>query len=237
MNIVISQPMLFPWVGLFEQIRLADIYVHYVDVQFSKGSFTNRVQVKVATGSEWLTIPVRHEGLGMEIRNTRINLAQPWQRKHLQTLRQAYAKAPHATDMLALVESVYAHNDDNIGALAIRGIEAVCDYFGLAAGKRFLQSPDLETVGSGSERVLSIVQRLGGSVYVTGHGARNYLQHQLFEKKGIEVRYMDYAKTPYPQLHGEFTPYVTILDLIANTGPRGRDFIHSGTKNWREFVQ
>ena len=88
--------MFFPWIGLFEQIRLADIYVHYVDVQFSKGSFTNRVQVKVATGSEWLTIPVRHEGLGMEIRNTRINLAQPWQRKHLQTLRQAYAKAPYA---------------------------------------------------------------------------------------------------------------------------------------------
>ncbi len=236
-TVVISQPMLFPWIGLFEQIRLANVYVHYIDVQFSKGSFTNRVQVKTTAGIDWLTVPVRHEKLGMEIRHTRINPVQPWQRKHLQTLRQAYARAPYAADMLALVESVYAHRDDTIAALAIRGIEAVCAYFGLAAGRRFLQSSELETGGSGSERVLAIVQRLGGSVYVTGHGALNYLQHGLFEQKGIEVRYMDYAKNPYPQLHGAFTPYVTILDLIANAGPGGRDFINSGTKNWREFVQ
>ena len=47
-TVVISQPMFFPWVGMFEQIALADVYVHYDDVQFSKGSFTNRVQLKTA---------------------------------------------------------------------------------------------------------------------------------------------------------------------------------------------
>ena len=56
-RVVISQPMLFPWVGLFEQIRAADVYVHYDDVQFSKGSFTNRVQIKTARGPRWLTVP------------------------------------------------------------------------------------------------------------------------------------------------------------------------------------
>ena len=43
MKVVITQPMLFPWVGLLEQIMLADVLVNYADVQFSKGSFTNRV--------------------------------------------------------------------------------------------------------------------------------------------------------------------------------------------------
>ena len=47
-TVVISQPMLFPWVGMFEQVALADVFVHYDDVQFSKGSFTNRVQLKTA---------------------------------------------------------------------------------------------------------------------------------------------------------------------------------------------
>ena len=50
MKVVISQPMLFPWVGMLEQIMLADVFVHYADVQFSKGSFTNRVQIKDSTG-------------------------------------------------------------------------------------------------------------------------------------------------------------------------------------------
>ncbi|NBX37756.1 MAG: hypothetical protein EBR10_11170, partial [Planctomycetes bacterium] len=51
MRIVISQSMYFPWVGFLEQMSLADIFVVYDDVQFSKGSFTSRVQAKTAAGS------------------------------------------------------------------------------------------------------------------------------------------------------------------------------------------
>lgn len=51
MNVVISQPMLSPWVGMLEQIVLMDVSANYADVQFSKGSSTNRVQIKDRTGS------------------------------------------------------------------------------------------------------------------------------------------------------------------------------------------
>ena len=59
-TVVISQPMFFPWVGIFEQIRLADIFVHFDDVQLPWGSsFINRVQIKTKDGIKWLTIPIR----------------------------------------------------------------------------------------------------------------------------------------------------------------------------------
>ena len=52
--------MFFPWVGLFEQIRLANVFVHYDDVQLPQGrSFTTRVQLKAPTGVHWLTMPVK----------------------------------------------------------------------------------------------------------------------------------------------------------------------------------
>jgi hypothetical protein len=89
---------------------------------------------------------------------------------------------------------------------------------------------------SSSARVLETVQRCNGDVYITGHGAKDYLDHELFERNSIRVEYMDYQRTPYPQLHGEFDPHVTILDLIANLGRAGRDYIHSPTKYWKEFV-
>ena len=72
---------------------------------------------------------------------------------------------------------------------------------------------------------------------MTGHGARNYLNHELFERNGVKVQYMDYLRSLYPQAHGTFTPYVSILDLIANTGRDGRQYINSGTKPWQEFTQ
>ena len=36
-----------PWSGLFNQIAMSDLFIHYDDVQFSKGSFVNRVQLKI----------------------------------------------------------------------------------------------------------------------------------------------------------------------------------------------
>jgi hypothetical protein len=90
--------------------------------------------------------------------------------------------------------------------------------------------------GSSSQRVLDIVKALGGARYVTGLGARKYLDHQLFEDSGIRVEYMDYNKSSYKQLHGEFTPYVSILDLIANKGKDGIEIIQSGTIDWKDYL-
>ncbi len=234
--VVISQPMFFPWVGLLEQVRLADVFVHYDDVQFSKGSFTNRAQVKTAEGMRWLTLPLSGLSLGQAIREVRLSASRDWRGEHLALLRRAYAGAPCADDMLGLVESVYAAADDGLGDLAIRGLLAVADYFGLARRTRFVHSSELGIAGKSSQRVLDIVRHLGGTRYVTGHGARHYLDHALFERNGVAVEYMDYRCNPYPQMHGAFTPHVSILDLIANTGRDGVAFINSATRPWRDFL-
>lgn len=236
MKVVISQPMFFPWVGMFEQIRLADIYVHYGDVQFSKGSFANRVQIKTAQGVKWLTVPLQDVSLGQSIDEVQINVRIDWRAQHMDMLKQAYAAAPYCKEMLALVESVYRQPVDSIAMLSRLSIEACCNYFGLDAGRRFIDVRQLAIGGSSSQRVLDIVCALGGTRYVTGLGARNYLDHQLFENAGVRVEYMDYLKLPYPQLHGEFTPYVSILDLIANTGKDGISYIQSGTVYWKDYL-
>jgi len=237
MNVVISQPMFFPWVGMFEQIRLADIYVHYGDVQFSKGSFTNRVQIKTAQGVKWLTVPLQDVSLGQAIDEVKINTRINWRVQHIDLLKQAYAHAPYCKDMLALVESVYQQQVDSIAMLSRLSMEACCNYLGLDAGRRFIDVRQLEISGSSSQRVLDIVKALEGIRYVTGLGARNYLDHQLFVHAGIRVEYMDYQKLPYPQLHGEFTPYVSILDLIANTGKEGINLILSDTVYWKDYLK
>jgi len=234
--VVISQPMLFPWVGMFEQIRLADVYVHYTDVQFSKGSFVNRVQIKTAGGFHWLTVPLKNLQLGQYIDEVEINEAKDWRKGHLDFLAQALRGAPYVREALGLVESVYAEKTTRLADVAIRSLEAVLTYFGLARGRRFVRSPELGIGGAGSARVLEIVKKFGGTIYVSGHGARNYLEHEAFEHAGVRVEYMDYRRTPYPQLHGAFNPHVSVLDLIANTGRVGLDYIHSQTVNWKQFA-
>jgi hypothetical protein len=237
MKVVISQPMFFPWVGMFEQIRLADIYAHNGGLQFSRGSFTNRVQIKTAQGIKWLTVPLQDVSLGQVIDEVKISTRTNWRVQHMGILKQAYLEAPYCKDMLALVDSVYQQQVNSIGILSRLSMEACYNYFGFDAERRFIDIRQLEIGGSSSQRALDMVRSLGGTIYITGLGARNYLDHQLFEDAGIRVEYMDYQKRPYPQLNGEFTPYVSILDLIANTGKEGINWIQSGTVYWKDYLK
>jgi hypothetical protein len=236
MNIVISQSMLFPWVGMLEQVRLADVFVHYDDVQFSKGSFVNRVQLKWPSGSKWLTVPLVDLHLGQRINEVKPAAYASWKHHHLELLRESFANAPYAKDALELAEKVYNADYKDIGSLSRASLLALAHYFGFEKSTRFLDAASLNIAGSSSERVFNIVKKLEGTRYITGHGAANYLDHNLFEQAGIDVHYMEYQRKPYPQNYGTFNPHVTGLDLVAHCGPAGAEMICSGALHWRDFI-
>jgi len=235
MKVVISQPMYFPWVGLFEQIALADVFVFYTDVQYSKGSFTNRVQIKTQAGSSWMTVPLKDLKLGQRIDEVAVKPAHEWKSRHLAMLRDALGSAPFFTEAEELLEQL-PEAEHSIAAVSSASIMAVCRYFSLDQKVRFVGIEDLGIGGKGSDRVLGVVKALGGTRYITGHGALNYLDHEAFEASGVAVEYMDYQCTPYPQFYGPFTPYVSILDLVAHCGREGISRINSGTKPWQLFT-
>ncbi len=232
-TVVISQPMYFPWVGMLEQMALADVFVHLDDAQFSKGGFFNRVQIKTAEGTPWLTVPLAENKLGQALNETQ-PAAHDWPRKHRTTLQQTYAAAAHGGEMVALVEEVLAMEHDSLAALSASSMEALSEFFGVLP-REILRTSEMDVTSTGSERVLTVCQTLGATRYVTGYGAADYLDHAAFEAVDIAVEYMDYTKQPYPQLHGEFTPFVSALDLLANCGQAGRDVIAPRTVCWKDF--
>jgi hypothetical protein len=174
--------------------------------------------------------------LGQAIQEVKIQPISRWRDRHLSFLQQSFASAPFSDDALSLVETVYNERHVKLGSLAKASFLSLCRYFGLKKNVRFLNAEEVGVVGSGSNRVLAIVKALGGSEYITGHGARNYLDHEAFEAAGVKVSYMQYQCRPYPQLHGPFTPYVSALDLVANCGRGGAKYICSGTMDWKDFL-
>jgi len=227
--------MYFPWVGLLEQIKLADIFVHYDDVQLTRG-FYNRVQVKTSTGPRWLTVPTSGKKSGQLINEVLIDNEQNWRENHREILRQSYIEAPFLAEMIAIVDDVFSANICNIGDLSKASTLALTKYFSLDSKTKFINSTDLDIPGSSYQRLHDIVIELNGDVYITGHGAKNYLNYELFENSDISVKYMNYGCLPYPQLHGHFTPYVSCLDLIANCGREGIHYINGSLVPWRDFL-
>lgn len=235
MKVVISQPMYFPWIGLLEQIRLADTFVYYDDVQFTRGFF-NRVEIKSENGARWITVPLKKHPREAHINEVLTDESKPWRELHRKELAQCYRTAPYVRDMLEVVDAAYSKSANNLADVARESTMALTKYFGLGRGRRFITSSALQVQGHSTGRLLAICRALGASEYITGHGAANYLDHALFDGGHIEVRYMDYRELPYLQLHGKFTPYVSALDLVANCGKDGLRYICSQTVTWKEFI-
>lgn len=234
-TVIILQPQFFPWRGVFEQIRLADEFVHLDDVQFQKGGFNNRVQLKTAAGPMWLTVPVLRGGSLPAIRDVEIDYRSDWREKHVKTLKLNYARAPYLSAALAIVADVYAERYRTIAELDIAGIRRCCDELGLEP--EFSFSSWTPVAASQTERLVELLVPRATTCYVTGRGALDYLDEPRLAGRGIDVRVMAYARTPYPQLHGAFDPHVSILDTIANLGPAARDALDSPALPWYEYLE
>jgi hypothetical protein len=233
-TVVITQPMLFPWPGFFEQLMLADTYIYLDDTQFSKGSFTNRIQLLNGDRRCWMTIPLAGKGSFRKISELE-PAGDAWRSSHRALLRQSLMGAPYADDALSIFDSVYRNG--SLLELLIASIEEPARYLGIGTARTIARACHLDIGGTSWRRVLDMTRSVGGSRYLTGHGAANYLDHEAFADAGVDVAYMNYSLACWPQPGASPTPYVSILDLIARTGPEARSFLKPATVPWRAFVK
>lgn len=220
MKVVILQPSYIPWRGYFDQIRSADLFIFYDDVQYDKHGWRNRNQIKTVNGKQWLTIPVHTKGVtqGIPIMDVRIDHNKPWRKKHLKSLTYAYTKAPYFQEYLPWLESIYSRQDEFLSEFTISTTKEIAKLLGITSTK-YMRSSEIENVdGQKTDRVIQILQSVGAKHYISGPSAREYIDISAFRDAGISLDFMEYNYPEYEQLHPPYDPFVSILDLIFMQG-------------------
>lgn len=227
MNCVILQPSYIPWRGYFDQIRKADCFIFFDDVQYDRRGWRNRNRVKTPRGCQWLTIPVHSGGCQIEhtpIRDIRICADADWQAKHWRTLEHCYHRAPFFERYAPLLKPFYERHWEFLCDLTIEFTITLAHELGFRH-TRFLRASEFAASGSKSERLLDLLNRAGATHYLTGPAAQEYLEPEKFAKAGITIEYMRYDYPPYRQLYPPYEAQVSIVDLLFMTGPRANEFI------------
>lgn len=214
---VILQPSYLPWLGYFAQFHRCDVFVVYDDVQYDKHSWRNRNRIKTPNGALWLTVPVLTRGQDKPSnREVKIDNATAWRRKHLQTIQQYYGKAPYFNDYVDLFARVYAREWTFLIDLNIELFHQLCAVLGLQ--RQIVLSSELNVKGDPVERLIDICKTLHCTHFFEGAAGRDYIDTERFVAAGIELEFQDYKHPTYNQLHGEFVPYLSVVDLLFNKG-------------------
>lgn len=228
-KVAIVQSNYIPWKGYFDMIASVDEFILFDDMQYTRRDWRNRNQIKTPQGVQWLTVPVKVKGkYHQTIRETEID-GMDWAQAHWKALTQNYRRAPHFAEICAWLEPYYSSATyTHLSVLNRALIEAICDYLGITT--RISNSWDYELQPGKTERLVSLCEQAGGTEYISGPAARDYIQPELFAERGIALSWFDYSGYPeYPQLWGEFMHGVTILDLLFNCGkdaPRFMKHVH-----------
>lgn len=224
-KVAILQSNYIPWKGYFDMIAAVDEFILYDDMQYTRRDWRNRNQIKTPQGVQWLTVPVLVKGkYYQKIRDTEID-GVDWAALHWKALVQNYKRAPHFETIAAWLEPIYIRESfTHISVLNRRLIEQVCAYLGI--NTKISNSWDYNLVDGKTERLAELCFHAGGTEYISGPSAKDYIDEHVFSDLSIKLTWFDYAGYhEYPQQWGDFVHGVTILDLLFNCGPDARQFM------------
>lgn len=223
-RVAILQSCYLPWKGYFDILGMADIFVVYDDVQYSKNHWHNRNQIKTDRGLTWLTVPVKKGGLATKI--DEVVVSGEYIDVHLSAIRQAYRRAECYDPTMGAIEEAF-ESVRGLSSLSEINVSLLTKLAGLLGiDTPMISASSLGIAGDKTGRLVSICRHLGATTYLSGPAAKNYLDLERFTQQGIDVEWMDYSGYPsYPQQHSEFVPNVSIVDLLLNTGQRASSFM------------
>ena len=220
MILTAHQPGYMPWLGLFEKISRANLFCAFDAVQYERRGWDNRNYIKTHDGPLMLSVPVLAKN-HFESRLCDVEIAGgPWARKHMRSIELAYMQAPYFEQHYAGVGAIldlYAEG----GKLCELNLDLL-RYFLRALGIQvpIVRASDYNFRGSKSDLVLDMCKALGAKSYIFGGQGEGYADKEAFRAAGIEPIFQHYRHPIYPQLHSEFAPRMSILDLLVNCGPQ-----------------
>jgi hypothetical protein len=224
-KIAILQSNYIPWKGYFDMIAAVDEFIIYDEMQYTRRDWRNRNKIKTPHGVQWITVPVMVKGkYYQQIRDTEID-GDDWAATHWKTITQNYKKTAHFSEISSWIEPIYLNERfSHLSALNRRLIEAVCQYLGIKT--TISNSWDYKLIDGKTERLADLCRQAGGTEYISGPSAKDYIDEKVFLDIGVKLSWFDYdGYANYPQLWGEFTHGVTILDLLFNCGQNAADFM------------
>ena len=235
MNVSIMQPYLFPYVGYFQLMASADVFVVHDDVQYIRGGWINRNRILSGGEPCWVTLPRwRQERTGSV--STGAAALRPGAEGPRRFLRRL--EAGRLSRCAQLRQGIRAGES----APASRGSKcsprSTCTHYKespIGSGVRrtpLVVSSAMAKDDSlrGEARVIAICEALGAERYVNPIGGAALYQRAHFAEHGIELAFLRPEPRVYRQFGSVSVLGLSIIDvLMFNDGATVREMLEEFT--------
>ena len=217
--VVIHQPDFMPYLGFFQRLITADIYIVLDNVQYVRGSRTQtcRDKIKVFNGEKWINVGIQKPLYKSRIDEIYLLKDNSWKERSLNLIKENYRKADYFEEVYPYIEKLYSFECNKMVDFNMASINMLTELFGIE-NIEIKYASNLSVTGKSNELIINLVKAVGCHRYLSGVGAKNYYIPELYEQAGIEVVWQKFEHPVYKQQFDEFIPYLSSIDLLLNCG-------------------
>lgn len=207
-----NQPYFIPYLGFWQLVNAADLFLIGDDYNFIKRGWIQRNRILVNGQPHFLGLEVKHITSFRKINETEFVDLDVGQK--LNTVYRAYRRAPQFDAGYDLMEKILGNPERNVADFLFQSIKDVCLFLGI--GVKFIRSSEIPGNDSFKReyRIFDFCRRLGGDTYLNAVGGQDLYHFDDFEKHGVTLKFIHPNLRPYKQFDNEFVPGLSILDVI-----------------------
>lgn len=216
----IHQHHYFPWLGYMDKMAKADVFLLLDRVQLTDSSNMFRHQLLDKNGEKkYITIPFNKKGYMQRPYNElEINAQVDWQARQRNFIWDNYRRHPFFREVWEEIEPVFTSEFALLWQVTDASVQIMRRLLRVDTPLVY-QSALTPSEEKKSQFLIDLLRQLGADAYLSGNGARKYMDMDMFENAGIRVEYQRFALPEYPQKNARaFVPGISGLDVLFNCG-------------------
>lgn len=216
----IHQHHYFPWLGYMDKMARSDVFLLLDRVQLNDSSYMFRHQLLDKNGEKkYITIPFHKKGyMERPYNELEINTAVDWQTRQKNFILDNYRRHPYFSEIWEQIEPIFCSEFTLLWQVTDASVHVMRRLLDVKTPLVY-QSSLREAEGKKSEFLIDLLGQLGADRYLSGSGAKKYMDMDLFAQAGIPVTYQHFTLPAYPQKNSrEFVGGISGLDILFNCG-------------------
>ena len=218
MKIGIMQPYYFPYIGYWQLMNAVDKYVIYDDVNFIKGGWINRNRVLNNGSASFFNVKMSNASPNLFINEIGAPNDLIYKNKQIRTLEMLYKKAPYYNECIDTIKSIIMCEEENLALYLKNGIMQIAHLLDMKTEFYLASEIDYSREKDAQDKVIDIVNILGGNVYYNAEGGKCLYDMKVFASESIELKFLQAILPIYEQFGAEFVQGLSIIDVLMFNG-------------------
>lgn len=213
MKLAIMQPYFLPYIGYFQLIAAADVFIVYDNIKYTKKGWINRNRMLQNDKDVMFSLPLKSDSDHLDV--CQRELSTDFNRdKLLNQFKGAYRRAPYFEQTFPLIEEIVHHEHPNLFQFLQHSIVKTCEHLGITTEIRSSSDIAIDHTLKNQDKVLALCEAVGANTYVNAIGGMELYAKETFRNKCVDLKFIQSKPFQYPQLGDAFVPWLSIIDVM-----------------------